>query len=253
MSKIPRIIHQIWISSPFIKSVQIPPIIQLYMDTFKSNKDFEYKLWKNEDLNKDNFPITFKYIKKLLSKKKIIFAMIADLMRLEILYHHGGIYIDVTMECVKPLNFILKYKNPFIMSNEKSCGLRCRGKDGMLYVSNSFIASVPKYKVLERLLSDEYLESIDFKLSANIATGPYYIRKGIKRHSDVKLLPTKYIYPFQSDEEDPCVSLTPKKSYKKVKYNNEKKYYIKFPCNVYKNDKVYIVKHWSVGGTWIKK
>lgn len=173
---IPRIIHQIWIGKA------IPPIVKLYMGTFKKQEGFKYKLWTNEDLNKDNFPITYKYIKKLLSKKKVVYAMIADLMRLEILYHYGGIYIDTTMECVKPLDFISNYlkKYPFIMSNEENCGLRCRGNNGMLFISNSFIASVPKYKVLERLLSDKYLESIDFRLPANIATGPYYVRTGIK-------------------------------------------------------------------------
>lgn len=244
---IPPIIHQIWIGKT------IPPIIKLYMNTFKKQKGFEYKLWSNEDLTKDNFPITYKYIKRLLSRKKVIYAMIADLMRLEILYHYGGIYIDATMECIKPLSFIFKYNRPFIMSNEERCGLKCRGENNSLFISNSFIASIPGYKVLERLLSDKYLKSIDFSLPANIATGPYYVRTGIKRHSDVKLLPTNYIYPFAYYEEDPCVFLKRDKGLKKVKYNDDKIYYIRFPCDVYKNDKVYIVKHWSVGGTWIKK
>lgn len=245
--KIPKIIHQIWIGN------DIPPIIKLYMGTFKKQRGFKYKLWSNSDLTRENFPITYKYIKRLLSKKKVIYAMIADLMRLEILYHYGGIYVDVTMECVKSLNFILKYKSPFIMSNEEKCGLKCRGENGMLFISNSFIASIPKYKVLQRLLSDKYLKSIDFTLPANIATGPYYVRKGIKRHSDVKLLPSKYVYPFSPYEEDPCVFLVnEKKGLRKAIYNKDKTYYIKFPCNVYKGEKVYIVKHWSIGGTWIK-
>lgn len=244
---IPPIIHQIWIGK------SIPPIIKLYMNTFKKQKGFIYKLWCNQDINKENFPITYKYIKRLLSKKKIIYAMIADLMRLEILYHHGGIYIDTTMECIKPLSFILKYKSPFIMSNEQKCGLKCRGKNNMLYITNSFIASIPGYKVLERLLSEKYLKSIDFNLPANIATGPYYVRSGIKRHNDVKILPTSYIYPFSPDKEDPCVSVKKENGFRKVKYNDDKSYYIRFPCDVYKREKVYIVKHWSVGGTWIKR
>jgi len=247
--EIPRVIHQIWIGK------DIPPIVKLYMSTFKKQKGFEYKLWSNKDLTKDNFPITYKYIVKILSKKKIIYAMVADLMRLEILYHHGGIYIDATMERVKSLDKILKTKSPFIMSNEEPCGLKCRGEYNKLFISNSFIASIPGYKVLKRLLSDEYLKSIDFNLPANLATGPYYVRRGIKRHTDVKMLPTKYIYPFPFSEEenyDTCVSLEKKEGFRKVKYNNDKSYYIKFPCTCYKDDNVYIIKHWSVGGTWLK-
>lgn len=243
--EITRIIHQIWIGD------SLPPILKLYMNTFKNQKGFQYKLWSNKDLTKDNFPITYKYIKKILSKKKVIYAMIADLMRLEILYHHGGIYVDTTMECVKPLDNILRNKSPFIMSNEEPCGLKCRGNEGKLFISNSFIASIPEYKVLARLLSDKYLESIDFNLPANMATGPYYVRKGIRRHSDVKMLPTKYIYPFGFEDEDLCVSLEKKRSFKKVKYNDEKNYYIKFPCTCFKNENVYMIKHWSVGKTWL--
>ena len=246
--EIPRVIHQIWIGK------SIPPIIKLYMNTFKNQKkqnNFKYKLWSNKDLTKDNFPITYRYIKKILSKKKVIYAMIADLMRLEILYHHGGIYVDTTMELVKPIDDILKNKSPFIMSCEEPCGLKCRGDEGKLYISNSFIASVPGYKVLERLLSDKYLKSIDFDSWANMATGPYYVRKGIKRHSDVKMLPTNYIYPLSFEDEDPCVSLEKKRDLKKIKYNDEKYYYIKFPCTSYKNHNVYMIKHWSVGKTWL--
>jgi mannosyltransferase OCH1-like enzyme len=245
--EIPKIIHQIWIGK------SIPPIIDLYMSTFRKQKGFKYRLWSNEDITPKNFPITYKYIKRLLSRKKVVYAMISDLMRLEILYHHGGIYVDTTMECVKSLKGILKSKSPFIMSNEETCGLKCRGEYDMLFISNSFIASIPKYKVLERLLSEKYLKSIDFKLPANIATGPYYVRKGIKRHNEVKMLPTKNIYPFHWEEEDPSISLEKRKGFKKVKYNDEKQYYIKFPCSFYNNDNVYIIKHWSVGGTWLKK
>lgn len=242
--EIPKIIHQIWIGD------SLPPILKLYMSTFKNQKNFQYKLWRNKDLTKENFPITYKYIKKILSKKKIVYAMIADLMRLEILYHWGGIYVDTTMECLKPLDNLLKTKSPFIMCNEEPCGLKCRGDEGKLFMSIGFIASVPGYKVLKRLLSEKYLEKIDFDLPANMATGPYYVRKGIKRYSDVKLLPTKYIYPLGIEDEDPCFSLEKNTGFKKVKYNNEKNYYIKFPCTYFKNEKVYMTKHWPTGKTW---
>lgn len=245
--EIPKIIHQIWIGN------SMPPIIELYTESFKKQKGFKYRLWLNEDIKRENFPLTYKYIKRLLARKRVIYAMISDLMRLEILYHHGGIYVDTTMECVKSLNSILKDESPFIMSNENPCGLKCRGKYNKLFISNSFIASIPKYKVLERLLSEKYLKSIDFNIPANLATGPYYVRTGIKRHKDVKLLPTKYIYPFNYKDEDPCISLEKKKGFRKVKYNDEKQYYIKFPCTFYKKENVYIIKHWSLGKTWIKK
>lgn len=242
---IPKIIHQIWIGD------KLPPIIKLYTSTFKYIPEYKYKLWGNEDLNLYNFPLTWKYISKLLKSKKIIWAKIADLMRLEILYHHGGVYVDTTMEYVKNLDKVINNSSKFIMSNESDCGLKCRGNRGKLFISNSFIASVPQYKVLARLLSDEYLSNIDFSLPANICTGPYYVRTGIKRISDVKMLPRKYIYPFSYDlhDYDKCISYHEQPGFIKTKYFNQT-WYIKYPCDAFKD--AVMIKHWDIGGTWIK-
>lgn len=242
---IPKIFHQIWIGS------SVPPVLKLFMSTFKKMEGYQYKLWKTSDVNPANFPITWPYIEDLMSRKKIVWAMIADLLRLEILYHHGGIYVDTTFEALKNLDPILDNRAKFILSNEDECGLRCISK-GEKYISNSFIASVPHYIVLERLLSDSYLEKIDFDRPANRATGPYYLRKGIKAASEVKLIPTKYIYPLSYEDykyvEDECVSRSPKKGYLKRKYF-DKIFYVKFPCTGYKG--AYMVKNWAIGGTWI--
>jgi mannosyltransferase OCH1-like enzyme len=244
---IPKIFHQIWIGS------EVPPVLKPIMATFKKMKGYKYKLWKNKDLTEKNFPITWDYITYLLTRKKIVYAMIADLMRLEILYHHGGIYVDTTMFALKNFDDILDVKSMFIMSNENDCGLKCKSKKGM-YISNSFIASVPEYKVLARLLSDKSLENIDFDLPANQATGPYFVRKGIKRHDDVKMLPTKFIYPSDAEVDiDKCVfESRSEKGLTKKKYIGDKVYFIKIPCSDKEYPNSYTHKTWVIGGTWLK-
>jgi hypothetical protein len=251
-SGIPKIIHQIWIGE------KMPTIISKYTSSFKDMKGYYYKLWKNDDLCEANFPNTWKYIKKMLQRKKIIYAMIGDLMRLEILYHHGGIYVDTTFEAVKSLDYILdNYElignSKFIMSNEKNCNLKCRGIDNKLYISNSFIISTPCYIVLERLISKKYLSNIDFAQKANLATGPYYVRTGILYDNEVAILPTDLIYPFNYDDwerfEENCFSYTEKKGFEKYNYFNQE-YYIKFPCNIYPD--AVMIKNFEVGGTWLK-
>ena len=93
---IPKIIHQIWIGG------KIPPLQGLYSNTWKDMKDWKYKMWGNKDLTEKNFPITWKYIQKSLDagrnklgnvKKK--YAQVGDLMRLEILYKYGGVYLSL--------------------------------------------------------------------------------------------------------------------------------------------------------------
>ena len=250
MNTIPKKIHQIWIGG------EIQPIIAIYTSTFKNIKGFEYKLWGNSDLKKANFPKTWKYISNLMSREKPIWAQITDLMRLEILHRHGGIYVDSTMEYIGKKNSLEKMietTSKFIMSNESDCGLKCGNGHGELYISNSFIASVPKYKVLTRLLSNKYLSKIDLDKPANKSTGPYYVRTGILDKDDVKMLPINLIYPFNYDTEDsqdPCISETSKRQFIKTSYFKQD-WYIKVPCNAYKD--AIMIKHWDIGGSWIKK
>ena len=240
---IPKIIHQIWIGA------KMPSIIKAYTKTFKNIPEYSYKLWGNKDLNENNFPLTWKYINKILNKNKIVWAEIADLMRLEILYHHGGVYVDTTMEYIDGLDDVLDITSKFIMSNEEDCGLDCRGNKNKLYISNSFIASIPEYKVLKRLLSEKYLSKIDFSLPANMATGPYYVRSGIKRRDDVKMLPRKLIYAFNYNlhGNDECILYAKKKGYKKLKYFDQI-WYVKIPCDQFED--AIMIKHWDIGGTW---
>ena len=242
---IPKIFHQIRIGSA------LPPVLKPFMNTFKKMPGYKYKLWKNTDLTEQNFPITWPYIQHIMARRKIIYAMIADLMRLEILYHYGGIYVDTTAIAFKNFDGILDMPSKFFMSNEMDCGLKCKGGKRK-YISNSFIASVPRYKVLKRLLSEDKLSMIDFSLPANIATGPYYVRTGITRSSDVKMLPTSFIYPENTD--DKCVFETRvKKGLTKLKYLGDRVYYIKLPCTQYDYPGAYMAKSWMIGGTWIEK
>jgi hypothetical protein len=233
------IIHQIWVGG------ELQPILKYYTKTFKKLPGFQYKLWGMKDLTEKNFPLTWWYIKDFLTRPKIVWAKIADLMRLELLYHNGGIYVDTTMEYIGNIDIITNSTAKFIMSNEEPCGLACRGTDNRLFISNSFIASVPKYKVLERLLSEKYLSKIDLDGKANLTTGPYYVRTGIKRHNDVKMLSRDLIYPFV--EEDTCVKYEPGRGLIKTKYFNTE-FYIKFPCKQHPDS--IMIKHWDVGGSW---
>jgi mannosyltransferase OCH1-like enzyme len=177
-NQIPKIIHQIWIGG------EMPDILKVYTNEWKKMRGWDYKLWSNNDLHKDNFPITWNLIKKGLCLEKPIYAMIADLMRLEILYHHGGVYLDTTFEKVKNLNTLLEKRGyKFVMSNEiPDPDLKLR------YISNSFIASVPHYVVLKRLLRPKKLSEIDIHGRTNKQTGPYYVRSGIKRYILIVLL-----------------------------------------------------------------
>jgi mannosyltransferase OCH1-like enzyme len=90
---IPKIIHQIWIGSK--------PKPTKFMDTWKNkHKDFEYISWTEEEIEKRK--IIFKCQHKIDEVEE--FAGKTDIMRLEILYKYGGIYLDADSICVEKID-----------------------------------------------------------------------------------------------------------------------------------------------------
>uniref|UniRef100_A0A6C0ET18 Glycosyltransferase 2-like domain-containing protein n=1 Tax=viral metagenome TaxID=1070528 RepID=A0A6C0ET18_9ZZZZ len=102
MSKIPKIIHQIWIGDK--------PRPSKLMDTWRDkNPDFEYIIWNEEELIKRNI--------KLICQSKIDdieeINGKADIMRWELLEKFGGIFIDADSICIEPIDAELLSKKCF--------------------------------------------------------------------------------------------------------------------------------------------
>jgi mannosyltransferase OCH1-like enzyme len=91
---IPKILHFIWIGD----ESKIP---SQCIDTWRQkNRDFKLKIWGNNDLKTVHWE-NRKQLDEMLAKKD--YAGASDVMRYEILYEHGGIYIDADSYCIKPL------------------------------------------------------------------------------------------------------------------------------------------------------
>jgi len=258
---IPKIIHQIWIGNS-----DPPKLNLLYMNTCNDMKGWEYKLWTDKDITKKNFPLTYNIIQDIIqvgiddNKINKKFAQVADLMRLEILFRNGGVYIDTTAECLK--NFDTLFDNEdytFIVSNEDPCGFDCVNSEGEYYISNSFIASSKRHPVLRNLLSVGRLKKIDiYSYKINKETGPYYlgrhIQKIMKKHH-ITMIPSDLIYPTRYESEydierpDKCFKYKKtKKTNMELRNKHDDSIFLEYPCKSY--SKSYLIKHFEAGGTW---
>ena len=170
-SPIPLKIHLIWIGTN-----EYPKHFKYFLESFyKYLPEFEIKIWGNKDLTKKNFPKTYTYIqkaKKLQGKQMIDsfgekmydskmkpllyskWAQITDLMRLEIVYNHGGFYFDTTFEILKPLYKLFNKKYHFVGCNEIP---RFKNVD---ILSNSFFGATKNNPILKRLLLKKKLDKI---------------------------------------------------------------------------------------------
>ena len=171
--KIPHKIHQIWVgpnpiptkSKKFIKEIQ------------KLHPDFEYKLWTDKDITKDNFD-NYEFIKNSKS-----YAQKADIMRYEILYRHGGIYLDIDFEIFKNLEPLLT--NELVICSEDSFS--------SFHITNAFIACTKHNPNLKRCVDG--IKKVDFSKMINFATGPVFFKEHIIMNSHVTLLDSKVLYP----------------------------------------------------------
>lgn len=243
--KIPQQIHQIWIGNQPLHEHK-----KMYMHSFKHLlPDFEYKLWTNEDVNIKNFPLTFPYLQIILNlDHKGKYAMASDLMRYEILYHHGGFYFDTNIELLQPIETILPNfeKYTFILCHEH------KNLENLESISNGFFACTKNNIYLKKILSRQSLDAIDFNNPANMATGPFYFGKAFDKKNElqnknIKFLDSHIIYPVYTDTPDHCISLSPKENTIQSHFK-DKTYYIEFPCKQYKNSLA--IDHFIFGCSW---
>lgn len=183
-STIPKIIIQTW------KDNSIP---EKYYNEVKSVKEknpgYEFKFFTDEDIEtflKSTYPDYYETYKKLPIKIQKI-----DFFRYIAVYHYGGFYFDLDMECLKPLDDLLQYESVFPLDmhiTQKRCVENssrydefCK-KDVKFLVGQYAFAAKPKHEFI-KLLIDNIHEHIDVivknknntHLYVYRTTGPDYV------------------------------------------------------------------------------
>ena len=91
---IPKVIHYCWFGHH-----PLSPLAKKCMKSWKRYfPDYEIKEW-----NEGNFDLSYcDYVREAYEAKK--WAFVSDYARLKIVYEQGGIYMDVDVELIKPLD-----------------------------------------------------------------------------------------------------------------------------------------------------
>jgi mannosyltransferase OCH1-like enzyme len=123
-------------------------------------------------------------------------AQLADLMRIEILWRHGGVYVDIDCEVIKPFDpllchslFIGEYKGE---------------------LQNAVLGSVPQHKGL-RAVMNSLLEYDVLPIGPiNESTGPVLLTRILASRDDVTVLPKETFFPWVWEEERNPAAITDK-------------------------------------------
>lgn len=179
---IPKIIHQIWLGPAD------PPMkwLNSWRDMHVTS-GWEYRLWRDKDVTPLVNDIAYELAPEYCRK--------ADILRYEILYNHGGVYIDADTFCLKNIDPLLKIDEKiFAVMENKYNNLVANG-----------VIGCTKHNVFMK----EVINNIthDLSLMAWEATGPKFFTRMIETSSvSVKLYPFNYFWPFHHSEIYPDLS-----------------------------------------------
>jgi hypothetical protein len=133
--KIPKIIHQIWLGS------SLPNKYKKYQESWiKHHPDWEYKLWTDHEVKK------IKLYNQQLFDEAQNYGEKSDILRYELLYYYGGLYVDVDFECLKSFD-ILHTAYDFYTGIEMPYNLQ---------LSNALIGTAPEHPIMKACI--EWLE-----------------------------------------------------------------------------------------------
>lgn len=173
--RIPHIIHQTWTTE------EIPSIYWDYIKTVvNQNPTWKYYFWSVESvmkLIKDKYP-SFESVWNKLSEP----IHKADALRYLVLYEYGGVYLDMDMEVLRPLNRItMKYASVLAVEPfEHSVFLFHK----QFLLNNCFMCS-RKHHPFFKMLVDK-LEEMGLKERTILAkAGPVYLQKIFNMYNNV--------------------------------------------------------------------
>jgi hypothetical protein len=184
---IPHTIHHIWIGPDPLPDDHRPWIASWK----RHHPTWEFRLWTEENLPAD--PVRPEILERLRAPVER-----ADILRLEVLYRYGGVYVDGDLECLRPIDDAL--------ADADFVGV-CH-KPGR--ITNTLIAAVPKHPLLAQALEqvspmDVYWTGESERLKQ--VAGPLLLQRIVLDHPGVKLLEPSVCFPSTPEEHERAIAV----------------------------------------------
>lgn len=200
--RIPKIIHQIWIGPH-----DPPPHFLEWQRTWRAyHPDWEYILWTDKEA--ENLHL----INKRFYDEETNYGAKSDILRLEILYQFGGVYLDIDCECLKPfdeLHHLCDFYTGFFQVNFLKRSAR---------VANGVIGSKVKHPLIGHLIDEIQYHRTHFTSKTKdilIRTGPSFFTNIIKKYiydatQEINvILPANYFYSWSGQRKNLKLSVQP--------------------------------------------
>lgn len=205
-----KVAHEIWLGS------EVPGVKRMIFDRNKKileNEGWTMKLWTEGDISSRYFPMTNAVLERGRAYHQLsssnVYSMLVDLMKYEVLYQHGGLYLDTNVELFRGVDALFQKtakggKEVFMVKDPG---------DSRFYSAGILGAVAPGARVFHSLLNNtEWLDNIDFgkRCIANAVTGPVWLSHQIreeKLEDTIETFEREVAYPLGCGENefDVCV------------------------------------------------
>jgi mannosyltransferase OCH1-like enzyme len=174
---IPRILHRVWVGPE-----PLPDEFAAYGESWRRHHpDWDMRLWTDDRLPGDlTRSEAYERLRRPSERSNII--------RLELLFRFGGVYVDTDFECLRPLD-------PLIEGLDFFTGYLKPGR-----VNNAAIGSASGHPILERALR-ELKPRTEFGHDKT-GTGPLFLNNLLREYPDVKIFPPEIFYPRTVDDRE---------------------------------------------------
>jgi mannosyltransferase OCH1-like enzyme/glycosyltransferase involved in cell wall biosynthesis len=180
---IPKIMHFIWLGNN-----KMPDIYLEYINSWiKHHNDWTFCFW-----NDDNIPAL---INQKLYDKTHILAMKADILRYELLYIFGGVYVDCDFLCLRNINDIIMPYTGF------------SGYESEKYIAIGLMGFIPYDNMLNNIikeLSRRENENENQMLSLPELSGPVFFTNMWNKYKTEKhfSFPINYFYSYSFQDKE---------------------------------------------------
>ena len=174
---IPRVFHQIWVGPD-----PLPDEFARYQETWlRHNPGWELRVWRDGNLPEDLH-------RPEAAERSRPPAERADILRLELLWRFGGIYLDTDFECLRPIE-------PLLDGVEFFVGYRKPGR-----VNNALVGAVAGHPILLRAL--EAIPAAKDGAWDKDVTGPKFLDEQLAGQTGVTYFDPQVFYPQTPEERD---------------------------------------------------
>lgn len=187
---IPKTIHQVWLGG------NLPTRFAEFIASWRRlHPEWGYHLWTDADrpelgVNEDLYERASSTV-----EEDRVGQFRADLVRLELLRRHGGVYVDVDMECIRPIDVLVEGHECFFGWE----------KEG-IWINNAVCGAVPLHPFIVRLVASVG-DNVRRRRGRppNWLTGPKYITPMFElygRELGATVFPQATFYPYAWNELD---------------------------------------------------